>query len=164
MNKNEFDNIFSLLSNLGLASPPPNEGPCPCGCESDPFHERAFRDAAEASVADLCAARDAAEEALSRFLGVCERHEQALAYYETVRTSKELSKFFGRNLTDASHILADVRNYIKSRGMVLPIKMVEVAQKCDPKPAPVVAPAAKPAAKPAAAVKRVVVTSPAKKK
>lgn len=152
MNKNEFDNIFSLLSNLGLASPPANEGPCPRDCESASFHERALKDATGAAVSALAEARDAAEAALSRFLRVCRRHEQTLAYYETVRTSEDLSKFFGDDLRDTSHILADVRGYIESRGMILPIKTVEVAQNCDPKPAPVAAPAAKPATKPAPVV------------
>jgi hypothetical protein len=161
------DNILNIIMG-GIAGG--GGGECPCGCQSKaPLHEQALVDAMDEAVKTLSQARDQAEAALSRFLATCEKHEKTVAYYETVRTNKDLSKFFGNDLQDASHILEDVRAYTASRGMVLPIVTVTETGEgyCQPAPLPAKpAAAAKPAAKPApaAAVKRVVVTSPAKKK
>ena len=160
----DFDNILNLIMGGGGGG-----GGCGCGCQSKaPLHEQALVDAMDLTVRRLSEARDQAEKALSRFLAACEKHEKTVAYYETVRTNKDLSKFFGGDLTDASDILEDVRAYIASRGMVLPLVTVtETAEGyCKPAPLPAKpAAAAKPAAKPApaAAVKRVVVTTPASK-
>lgn len=155
----DFANILNLLGAIGLSQGAPPSGPCPCGCDSAPLHEQALNDSMDAAVGALNQAREQAHAALSRFLEACERHEQTLAYYETVRTNKDLSKFFGDDLRDAAHILADVRGYIESRGMVLPLKTMQVEQEGCCEPAPVVAAkpaaAAAPAAKPAVTVKKV---------
>ena len=151
----DFDNILNIIMGGGGGG---GGGECPCGCQSKaPLHEQALVDAMDEAVKTLSEARDQAEAALSRFLAICEKHEKTVAYYETVRTNKDLSKFFGNDLQDASHILEDVRAYTASRGMVLPIVTVTKTGEgyCKPAPLPT---------EPAAAVKRVVVTNPAKKK